>query len=166
MANRSFSVTSWTATAVADTTNMVNAQFMALQGGTASQRLIIHEVYLGGQSSSSAPTFLILGRDSQVGASASLTAAANDTALDPDTAALAAAPLSFDTTSGAKPQRSSSLHLHNMSFNPFGGIVRLNFPPGQEPIVRGSAVNVGEISLSAITTGGGLIGSHIIYEPL
>lgn len=165
MANRIFSVTSWTATAVADTTNFVNSQFMGLQGGTSSQRLVVHEVYLGGQSSSSAPTFMILARDSTVGATLSLSAAANDAALDPDTAALAAAPGSFDTAT-TKPQRSSALHLHNMSFNPFGGVVRLNFPPGQEPVVRGNAATAGEISLSAITTGGGLVGSHIVYEPL
>lgn len=165
MAHRVFSVTSWTATAVADTTNFVNAQFMALQGGSATQRLIIHEVYVGGQSSSSAPTFLVLARDSTVGGTMSLSAAANDAALDPDTAALALPPSAFDTA-GTKPQRSSSLHLHNLSFNPFGGVVRLNFPPTQEPIARGTAVNAGEISLSAITTGGGLVGSHFVYEPL
>ena len=165
MANRVFSTTSWTATAVADSANFVNSQFVAIQGGTATQRIIIHEVYLGGQSSSSAPTFMILARDSTVGATLSLSAASNDASNDPDTAALAAAPGSFDTAT-TKPQRSSSLHLHNMSFNPFGGIVRLNFPPGQEPILRGTAVNAGELSLSAITTGGGLLGSHIVYEPL
>ena len=46
MAKRSFSYATWTPTAVADTVNMTNGNYMALQGGTSTQRLNVIEIYI------------------------------------------------------------------------------------------------------------------------
>lgn len=157
----------WTATAVADATNYVNLQFMALQGGSTTQRIALSEVFIGGQAASSAPAIMIVARDSTVGASpTALTTGESNAALDPATAALAA-PQVFFTQAGTKPQRSATLGLLNLSFNAFGGVVRWVAAPYEELWILGNALNAGEISLSAFTgTTAGLVGTHFVYEPL
>ena len=167
MAKWSFEEGTWTPTAVADTANMTSGGFMALQGGSSTQRIDVQEVYMGGQAGSSSPTFMQLARDSTVGATLSIAnSGSSNGALDPATAALAAAQTAFDTAT-TKPQRSSSLARLNLSFNAFGGIVRWVAPPGGEFRMLGNAASLGEVSLSAFTGGTpGLMGSHIIYEPL
>ena len=153
----------WTATAIADTTNLVNTQSMALQGGSSTQLIRLYEVYMGGQAASSAPLIMVLARDSTVGATLSVGTLA---ALDPATAALAAPPVVFNTAT-TKPQRSATLYMLNLSFNAFGGIVRWNAAPDQEPRLLGNTASFGEMSLSAFTgSTAGLIGSHFVIEPL
>lgn len=166
MAKRVFAESSWTPAAVADTANMTSGQFMALQGGTSTQRNDIQEVYLGGEAGASSPTFMNLARDSTVGATLSIAnAGASDGALDPATAALAAPPVAFDTAS-TKPQRAATLARLALSFNAFGGIVRWVAPPGGEFKLLGNAASLGEASLSAFTGGTpGLMSSHLVYEP-
>src|SRR3990172_4991846 len=163
----SFSNRSWTPVAVADTTAMTANGACFLQGGSTTQRIDIKEIYLGGQAGASSPAFLSLSRDSTVGVT-SITLGTNgrNAALDPATAALAAAQVAgFSATT--MPQRSATLNLLDVSFNAFGGIVRLNIPPGQEPKIVGNTASLGEVSLSAFTGGTpGLLGSHILYEPL
>jgi hypothetical protein len=167
MAKWSYESGTWTPVAVADTANMTSGGFMALQGGSSTQRIDIQEVYQGGQAGASSPTFMQLARDSTVGATLSIAnAGSNAGALDPATAALGAPPVGFDTAT-TKPQRSASLARLNLSFNAFGGIVRWVAPPGGEFRMLGNAASLGEASLSAFTGGTpGLMGSHLIYEPL
>jgi hypothetical protein len=167
MAKRVFKTASFTPVAVADAANFTNLGYMALLGGSSTQRTIIDEVYMGGLASASAPTLMIVGRDSTVGATlTALTTGESDAASDPATAALAA-PVQPFTQSTTKPQRSSTLSLGNLSFNAFGGIVRWVPAPGQEWTMLGNTASFGEISLSAFTGGTpGLMGSHIIYETL
>lgn len=163
MAKWSASLNNWTPTAVADATNFTNSGYMALQGGSASQRINLLEVYMGGLASASAPAQMILGRDSQVGAT-SLTGV-NNAAVDPATAALAAPPAAF-TSSTTKPQRSSTLQLLMLGFNAFGGIVRWVAAPGEEIGMLGNTASLGELSLSHAAGGTpGLMTSHFIYEP-
>lgn len=166
MAKRSFQEASFTPVAVADTANMTSAGFMAIQGGSATQRIDISEVYMGGQATASAPTFMELARDSTVGGTLSIAnSGAQDGPLDPATAALAAPPVSFDTAT-TKPQRSSAAAKLNLSFNAFGGIVRWVAPPGSEFKMLGNTASFGEASLSAFTGGTpGLMGAHIVFEP-
>jgi hypothetical protein len=165
MARWSCNKPTWTPTAVADTTNMTAAGFVALQGGSSTQRSNILEVYMGGQATSSAPTIMVLARDSTVFSGATSNAV-KVVALDPATAALAAPPLGQDVGSSTLPQRSSTLHLLNLSFNAFGGIVRWVAAPGEEIGILGNTASLGEVSLSAYTGGTpGLMGSHIIFEP-
>src|SRR5277367_6713835 len=69
MARYSVATASVTPTATADGANLVDSTYLAvLQGGTATQRLNISEVYMGGEAaSSSSPTVMVLARDSVVG---------------------------------------------------------------------------------------------------
>mgnify|MGYP001560151289 CR=1 FL=1 len=167
MAKRSFKVSTFTPVAVADTVNFTDAGYMGLMGGSTTQRINVHEVYMGGQATASAPSLMILARDSTVQATPTALSTGNsDAALDPATAALAAVPVAF-VASTTKPQRSATLGLLNLSYNAFGGIVRWLAAPGEEPSILGNTASFGEMSLSAYTGGTpGLTGAHIIYEPL
>lgn len=168
MAKRSLSVDGFTPTATADAANLLDdTYFGIIQGGTATQRINIGEVYLGGQAGASAPSIMVLGRDSTVGATVISGAGLRDAALDPATAALAAPPITGRSAT-TDPQRSSTLgHLLNLSFNAFGGIVRWLAAPNEEVSLVGNTASLGELSLSAFTGGTpGAMGGHIIYEPL
>jgi hypothetical protein len=169
MAKRIVSVTTITPTATADTTNLVDATYPFIaQGGSSTQRTNIIELYVGGQAGASTPTFMLLSRDSQVGSGANSNGAGQtDAAADAATAALAAAVLTGNTNATNKPQRSSTLHLLNLSFNAFGGIVRWVAAPGEEINIVGSGASLGEVSFSAFTGGTpGALGAHMIYETL
>lgn len=167
MAKRSISHKTITPTATADTVDLVDSTYpFALQGGGATQRTNILEVYLGGQAGASSPTFMVLARDSQV-ATGALTAdtTLNDAALDAHTAALSAAVKAFNKAATLKPRRDTAAMLLNLSFNAFGGIVRWVAAPGEEISMYGNAASIGETSLSAFTGGtAGLLGAHMIYE--
>ena len=167
MAKWSFKVATWTPIAVADTVNMTNGGYMGLMGGSTTQRINVLEVYMGGQAGASSPSLMILSRDSTVQATpTALSTGESNAALDPATAALAAAQVAF-TASTTKPQRSATLGLLNLSYNAFGGIVRWVAAPGEEIGMLGNTASFGEVSLSAYTGGTpGLTGSHIVYEPL
>ena len=67
MAKWSFKASTWTPVAVADATNFTNAGYMALQGGSTTQRTKISEIYSGGQAAASAPCIMVASRDSIVG---------------------------------------------------------------------------------------------------
>lgn len=164
MAKWSANKPTWTPVAVADTTNMTAAGFMAVQGGSSTQRGTVQEVYMGGQAGSSSPSIMVLARDSTVFSGATSNAV-RLAALDPSVAALAAPPLAQDVGSTTLPQRSATLSLLNLSFNAFGGIVRWVAAPGEEIGILGNTASFGEVSLSAYTGGTpGLMGAHIIFE--
>jgi hypothetical protein len=162
MAKWAATVPTWTPTAVADTTAMTDAGHQTLQGGSTTQRILLQEVYMGGQAAASAPCIMMVGRTSTVGATLT---AARLAAIDPATAALAAPPVHYQTST-TKPQRSSTLGgLLNLSFNAFGGVVRWLAAPGEELILLGNTASFGELSLNAFTGGTpGLMGSHLIFE--
>lgn len=166
MAKRSFSNISWTPTPVADTSSMTGSGYMGLMGGSATQKLTIFEVFMGGAAGSAAPMLMTLARDSTVNITpTALGAGQKDAAFDPSTAALAAPAVSF-VTSATQPQRSSTLGLLAIPFNAFGGIVRWLAAPGEEIGVLGNTASLGEVTLSMYTGGtAGLMGSHLIYEP-
>jgi hypothetical protein len=109
---------------------------------------------------------MVFSRDSTVVVTpTALAAGQTDAPLDPFTAALAAPPLAF-VTGGTQPQRSVTLHILNLSYNAFGGVVKWTAAPGEEPKQYGNTQPLGEMSLTAYTGGTpGLQGSHIIYEP-
>lgn len=162
MARYSLGFVSKTMTAVADTTAMTdNGYATFLQGGNSTQRLRILEVYMGGESTSSTPTTMALGRDSTVaatGISGNFNALLDAESTAPGTVAV------FGSVSTTKPQRSSTLgRLLVPSFNAFGGVVRWTAPAGQAITVVGNTASLGEVSLSSIT-GAGIISGHIHYE--
>jgi hypothetical protein len=169
MANRIVSVTTITPTATADTTNLVDATYpFLLRGGSGTQRNIVKEIYLGGQASVTSPIIAVAGMSSQVGTGGNSNGTGqNDSPLDASTAALAAPALTGNTNATNKPQRSSTLKLHNLSFNAWGGIVLRQFPPGQEIILIGASASTGELTVSAFTGGTmGALGAHMVYESL
>lgn len=158
--------TSVTATAIADTTALTDNNYpYAMQGGTSTQRNLISEVMIGGEASSSTQAVLKLARDST--ASASLVAGTGGKApvlLDGSGTAPATAPLGGNSA-GTDPQRSSTLHLLNFSFNLFGGVVRWVAAPGYEIAMVGNTASLGDISLSGFTgTGAGASSGHILFE--
>lgn len=154
-----------TATGDAATTLANNTYLGAIQGGTSLQRVNILEIYLGGQAGASTPSIITLARDSTVGATLTgLTASTQTNAILEGSGTQTFTTVFFAATT--PPQRSTTLHLLNLSFNAFGGIVRWMAAPGEEISIVGNAASLGEVSLSAYTGGTtGLMGSHIIYEP-
>lgn len=165
MAKWSFSNSSWTPTAVADTATMTANGACFLQGGSSTQRLDVFEVMLTGVAGSSTPALMEVSRDSTVGVTAiTLGTNGKNAALDPATAALAAAQVA-GWSATTMPQRSSTLNLLTLGFNAFGGIVRWQCPPFGELKILGNTQPLGEISLSAFTGGTpGLMQDHILYE--
>jgi hypothetical protein len=166
MALRSLSITTFTPTATADTTNIADTTYLAIQGGSSTQKIRIEDIYMGGQAGASAPTLMMLSRDSTVGVTLSLGSGCTDAAVDPATAALAAPPATFNTAT-TKPQRSSTLHLMPLNFNAFGGIIRLNLSPNERELgLLGNTASLGELSFSAFSGGTpGAMGGYLIYEP-
>lgn len=169
MAKRIVAVTTITPTATASgATNLADATYpFIVQGGSATQRVNIIEIYAGGQAGSSSPTFMLLARDGQVATGANSNGTGQtDAAMDAATAALAAPALTGNTNATNKPQRSATLNLLNLSFNAFGGVVRWLAAPGEEISIVGNTASLGEVSFSAFTGGtAGAMGTHLIYEP-
>ena len=164
MAKRSMQRTTFTPTAFADAANLTDSLYCgAIVGGSATQRVNILEVYLGGQAGASSPTIMQLSRDSTAAATLG-TPTTTDAPLDSATAALAAPTLAGDVWT-TKPQTSATLKPLNLAFNAFGGIVRWVAAPGEEITQTGASANTGSTSLGAFTGGTpGLMGSHVIFE--
>jgi len=174
MSQRSVNFTSFTPTPTADAATAYAANtYVGIQGasaiGTTGYRVGIQEIFCGGQApTTSSPMYMVFARDSTVAAATpSLGTNAHDactTAESPTGTALG-----FTTTSGAQPQRSTTLQLINLSFNAFGGICKWQSPqiPGKEISLVGAANTTGELSLSQFTGGtSALIGAHILYEAI
>jgi hypothetical protein len=166
MARYSGTWTSVTATAFADTTALTDNNYnFHLQGGNSTQRLIINEIYMGGEVTSGLLVCKpVLARDSTVAA----TSAAGDTrnALMDGSATAPGTTAVFGNSAGTDPQRSSTLHLLHLSFQPYGGVVRWQARHGEEIIVVGNTASLGEVSLSSYsgTAGGCASSGHVIYE--
>lgn len=157
-----------TPTATADATNFVDTAgsvgyIGAFVGASAIQKATFYEFYQGGLAATSAPTIMVVARDSTIAATLG-TSISTDAQMDGSTVALGT-PYLVGNVWTTKPQRSSTLHLLNLSFNAFGGIVRWVAAPGEEIVNVGNAVNTGEISWSAFTGGTpGLMSCHMVYE--
>lgn len=167
MSNRTLSSPGFTPTGVADTATMTANGMLGLLGGSATQRTKIKEIKIMGLAGSSAPTPMVLARDSTIAATAiGLGTIGRDAPDDPATAALAAPPSPFATAT-TMPQRAATLHLRQLGLNAFGGIIKWIANLGEEINMVGNAVNVGEVSLSCYTGGTpGLIQADMVYETL
>lgn len=166
MAIWSATMNNWTPVAVADTTAFTAQGFYLIQGGSSTQRINILELYMAGLAGASAPSQMILARDSTVFAGVTSNAA-KMVAVDPATAALAAPPLASSVGSTTLAQRSSTLYLMTPGFNVFGGIVNWQAGPRQEIGLVGNTASLGEISLSHGAAGTpGLMTSFMLLEPL
>lgn len=169
MTKYSFQINSFTSAAQADATALTTLTYMALNGGSSTQRNDISEVYIGGQATSSAPQYMVLARDSTVvGTPTALaTGQGSNGPLDPAAAALAAPAVGAITgTTPAQRANSVTLSRLNLTFNAFGGIVRWTaMDPNEYFKLLGNTASNGEASLSGFTgTTPGLVGAHIVYE--
>jgi hypothetical protein len=169
MAMRSLSVTTMTPTATADATNLADTTHISIQGSTATERLVVQEIFIGGQApSASSPTYMVFARHSVFGAGTiTLGAGAKDAATDGSSATGTARGYSAVVTT--KPQRSATLGLLNCTLNAFGGNFKW-FPsniPGKDISTVGNTASLGEAGLSAFTGGTvGAVGAHILYETI
>jgi hypothetical protein len=170
MARRSFTNESWTPSAFLDTVSYTANTFMGLLGATATQRIDIWELFMGGAATVSSPMLMTLARDSTVAVGASaLGTGVSDGPLDFATAALAAPPVSFTTVATTFPQRSATSGRLMLPYNANGGVVRwyAGDEHGVFRMLGNTAALGGEVSLSAYSGGTmGLMGSHMIYEPI
>lgn len=165
MAKWSFASEGFTPVGVLDTAAFTDNGYMGLMGGSATQRLDIYEISMAGLATVSAPTPMMLGRDSIVQVTpTALGTGQSNASIDPATAALALPQVAF-TASTTKPNRAATLAKLSLGFNAFGGTSRWQCYPGQEFKILGNAANGGEASLSSYTGGTpGLITAHILYE--
>lgn len=142
--------TSWTPTAVADTTNFTDSGHHTIQGGTSTQRSEVLAVEVVGLAGSSAPMPLWMGRDSTVGA----TLTGGRMAPQDGSAALIASPPTSFQVSTTKPQRSATLgYLINLGLNGYGGILRWYRGPEQRLSMVGNTASLGELSISCLSGG-------------
>ena len=168
MAKRIFHATNYTPTAQADTTALTSGTYQALKGGTTTQVINIIDIYIAGLASTTSPTLMQLAKASTVETTPTALASPNtDGPMHSATAALGNVPVSFVAASTG-PQRSAVTTDPKMGLelNAFGGIVRVQLPPGEEWTQTGNAASAGESILSAFTGGTvGAISSHLVYEP-
>jgi hypothetical protein len=170
MSARLFSEANWVPTATADTANLGNATYMAIQGAAGTQRTNVLEVFIQGESTASAVSYLQLAHDSQIAVGMTALAAPNsDGPQDPSTGALGAPVVSFVAQGTTFPQRAATATLSRLrlSLNCFGGIIKWNpWQPNMAFSILGNTASNGEASLSAFTgsSGSAQVSSHIIYE--
>lgn len=161
MARYSLTFQTRTMTAVADSANYTDSGYATfLQGGSATMQLKVNEIYIAGEDTSSTPTTMVWSRDSTVGATAisgNMNAVVDATTVAPGTVAV------FGCVSTTKPQRSSTLHLLQLTLNTYGGITRWQARPGEELGIISATQPLGESSLSSVT-GAGKISGHVLYE--
>lgn len=159
-----------TGSGTADNASLTTLQYMALQGGTSTQVNFVEEVYIGGQATSSAPTIMLLGRDSTVvGTPTALSTPNTNGPVNPSAGVLTALPVGA-ITGGTQAIRSNSVTLakKNFTFNSFGGIVKASYQNTQDRFgILGNTASLGEVSLSAFTgTTTSSVGAHILYETM
>ena len=158
-----------TPAAVADTTSFTSGQAFAFwRGGSATQYSVYWEISLSGlASSTSSPTPMVLADDSTISVGAlSFTGSGGDSYMSPFTAALAAPFNVGNVAATTYPQRDVANHKMQCGLNAFGGVYFWRANRLEEaPALYGTAVSLGDMSLSSFTGGTpGLISGHVIYE--
>ena len=168
MAKRVFHAANYTPTATTDASALASSTYQAIKGGSSTQLIYVSDIYIAGLAATSSPTLMQLARTSTLGTTpTALTSPNSDGPMHPSTAALSAPPVTYVAASTG-PQRSNSTAdaKLELALNAFGGIVRIQLPPGEEWGILGSTVSLGESVLSAYTGGTvGAVSSHLVYEP-
>jgi hypothetical protein len=158
----------FTPTTVSNATNFTDGGHWTIQGGTATQRFDVYEIYLVGQSTAAGSmNSIVWTRDSTVGATlTALSSLQSQGSLDPASVAPTSAPIAFSAAT-TKPQRSVSAAKLVLGFNPFGGVARWWVPAGSgaEFKLLGNTASNGEASISCTTIGTpGAMMATIQYE--
>ena len=124
MAKRTFHAVNFTPTATADTTAMASGTYMAIKGGSGTQKIDIQEFMVSGLApSTSSPTILQFAYHSTIALTpTALAAPSSDGPNDPASAALALPPVTFTAagTGGSRSAVTTSTRL-NLGFNAQGG---------------------------------------------
>jgi|SRR5215472_8530150 len=168
MGKRSFQCPVWNATATADTTALANNTHMSIGALNATSGLLVQEIEMGGQASSSSPLIMMFARDSTLaGTATALAAPSSDGPLHTLGQTAQSGSISFNFVTTTPNQRSATTTSARLSlvFNGFGGIVRWQAAPFEEWGIVGVTASISESSLSAFTgSTTTAIGAHIIYE--
>jgi hypothetical protein len=170
MAKRSFSCSSNSFPAVADTTGFTTGQFMGVQAGSATTALNVLEISVSGQASASTLGNFLFARNSTAGATlGALASPFSDGALY-GVLSSSAQGGTYSNATGTEPQRGATTTYSrlNMSINGFGGIYRWVAAPGEEWNIYGTAAGA-DSCFSNTSAGSGATcaaGVHIIYENL
>lgn len=166
MARYSASFQSQTCVATADTSSLTNLEFLAIQGGSATMQLKVNEIQSGGENSSSNIIIYAFGRSSTVGTATTSLSNAFNALMDATSTAPGTLATVYNTTTGTKPQRSSTLgHLVTHSYNAFGGLVRWQARQGEEITIFSASATAGECTYSGFTgCQAGQVSGHVIYE--
>jgi len=167
MSRRTFQVPTFTAAALADTVALTNGAYLGLTSGGATNRCMVSEIFMGGQSAASNVNIMMFARHSTISVTPTALSAPNsDGPLDGLTQAVTTPAKGF-VAAATPPQRDATTTSARLAltYNSFGGIVRWVAAPGSEWVITGVSVSVSESSLSAFTgSGGGAMGAHIVYE--
>jgi hypothetical protein len=167
MGKRSFSVPTWSPSAIADAVALTNNLHMTIGAANNASGCLVQEIEIGGQASASGVMIMLFGRNLVLAATPAISTPVSDGPLT-TYGQLTSAGVVVSTQAATPPQRSANLNAArlNLTFNAFGGIVRWQAAPFEEWGILGNVVNVTETSLSNFTGGStSAIGAHIIYEP-
>jgi hypothetical protein len=149
-----------------------NNGLLSIVGGSTTQNIDILECLVSGMAAASALGGFVLTRQTSLGVGGinALASPNSDGAMDPNTAALAAAPVTsagYVTTQPTPSNVATDAHL-NLGLNSFGGILRWNAAPFQQWQQYGNAVTIGASILYNSTSYFGATANasaHIMYEP-
>lgn len=170
MAKRLFTAQGMTSgTGTATNSLLTTSQYMALKGGSSTQRIDIIEVLLAGFASSSAAAPMYLGHASVIETTptALATATASDGPMDSSAGALSSAPVSFiaAATQPTTTNNTTDPRL-NLGLNFNGGIIRWVAAPGAQWTQLGNTATLGESYLAAGPSAtSATFSGHIMYEP-
>lgn len=169
MAKRAFQVATITPTAQADGV-LTSSTFLALVGGAASAIIQVMEIYMAGQAAAAGVNAMTFARSSTLGITPTALAVPNTDGYMNANSQVQTTLNTAYVAAGTGPNRSPAATVArlNLSFNPFGGIIRWVAQPGEEWTSVGNATTSNSESvLSAQNVGtAGAMGAHIIYEIL
>jgi hypothetical protein len=154
---------------VADTAALTNGTYMAIQGAAGTQRTNILEVFIEGESTASAVSYLTLAHDTVIGITPAALVTPNSNGTNDPNAGALAAPVLIGISWTTPPQRATTVTLPKIPFsiNTFGGVLKWNpWAPNMAFAILGNTQPLGEASLSAFTgsSASAQVSAHIMYE--
>jgi hypothetical protein len=153
----------------ADTVALTNNTYMAIQGAAGTQRTNILEVFIQGESTASALSYLTLAHDTTIGVTAAALASPNSNGTNDPNAGALANPVVVGISFTTPPQRATTITLAKVPFsiNAFGGVLKWNpWQPNMAYGILGNTQPLGEASLSSFTgsSASAQVSAHIMYE--
>lgn len=149
----------WTPVAHADgASSLANASYHAWRTTTASTARVT-EVFIGGEATSSTVNRMAVRR---LSTNATTPTDQTPAAMNP----LSGAAVSqFYTAASTGPTIASTVHLLNLAFNSFGGIIRWVAHPGEEMYFTAQTAPNGQGVLDSIS-GTGVVSTTVVFEEM